>query len=163
MFMDGFHWSTVWRKGATAPACLNYFVASWKLENASAFFGACFFSFLLAILLESFVAARSFALHRMPRAILPAVSTVLYTLQALLGYILMIVTMTFSIELIGSLVFGLIVGNFVFSSHDDEDTIGADNRNTTNAGGTTSDDPLQSQAPLSNDRSASLFRRRGDR
>ena len=46
MFMDGFHWSLLFRP---SPQCLNYFVQSWRLENASKFRGAMLFTFLLTL------------------------------------------------------------------------------------------------------------------
>jgi Ctr copper transporter family len=103
MFMDGFHWSST--------ACLNFFVSSWKLTPSDS--GACIFSFLLSVLMESLLAARMFLLRKAPDryGLLMAV----YLLQTLLGYLLMLVAMTFSAPLIAALILGLVVGNYLFA------------------------------------------------
>jgi hypothetical protein len=103
MFMDGFHWSST--------ACLNFFVSSWKLTPSDS--GACIFSCLLAVLMESLLAARLFLLRRAPDryGLLMAV----YLCQALLGYLLMLIAMTFSAPLMGALIIGLVVGNYLFA------------------------------------------------
>lgn len=104
MFMNGFHW--------TSTACLSFFVSSWKLTQTD--IGACLFSFLLAILMESLLAARSFLLRRSPDRY--GLFMALYLVQAVLGYLLMLIAMSFSVPLVVSLVFGLMVGNYIFST-----------------------------------------------
>ena len=119
MFMDGFRWTLLLSK--PSPQCLSYFVQSWRLENAAKFKGAMLFTFLLAILLEGLSSARGvlvrssslpiFGNHRRRQHLL---MTLIYAIQALLGYILMLVTMSFSMELFLSVIVGLMVGNLLF-------------------------------------------------
>lgn len=108
MYMDGFHW--------TSTACLNFFVSSWKLASYDS--GACIFSFLLSVLMESLLAARSFLLRKAPSRY--GLLMALYLFQAILGYLLMLVAMTFSMPLILALTLGLVVGNYLFSPSIDE-------------------------------------------
>lgn len=103
MFMDGFHW--------TSTACLSFFVRSWKLAQSDG--GACLFSCLLAILMESLTAARNFLLHRQSDRY--GLYMALYLAQAVLGYLLMLIAMTFSVPLVLSMVVGLMVGNHFLS------------------------------------------------
>lgn len=114
MFMDGFHWTLLKRP---SPQCLNYFVRSWRLENASKFKGAMLFTFLLAVLVEALSAMRGSIVRNMKRQ-QHVVLTVIYGIQALLGYILMLVTMSFSIELVLSLILGLMMGNLFFMKYE---------------------------------------------
>jgi hypothetical protein len=154
MFMDGFHWSIIAFFRRPSPHCLNYFVRSWKLENASKFRGAMIFTFLLAILVEALSSARTFVLsyfsstktiktssssssaaasrRRQPppqsgersdatqqkRRLQHVMLTGIYGLQAILGYALMIITMSFSVELVLSVVAGLMMGNLLFIRYD---------------------------------------------
>lgn len=166
MFMDGFQWSTTTLFAPKVRPCLNYFVASWKLENSGAFRGACFFSFLLAIVLESTAAARVFVMARLPPEALSYLSTLIYVVQAVLGYLLMFVAMTYSVELVGSVVVGLIVGKYIFAQHaGPEETMA----NSNHIDDVTMDTSRRSRNSTSeaidhrtDERSASL-RRRGDR
>jgi len=119
MFMDGFHWSLLFTKPPSLQ-CLNYFVQSWRLENAAKFKGACWFTFLLAILVEGLSSARSVVVRSFSAA-LPrqhAILTLIYAVQSLLGYVLMLVTMSFSIELFLSVIAGLMVGNLLFIKYE---------------------------------------------
>jgi Ctr copper transporter family len=122
MFMDGFHWTLLKQPSVQ---CLNYFVRSWRLENAGKFKGAMLFTFLLAVLIEGLSSARVTVVHSstiiQKRQFLHGLLTAIYGLQALLGYILMLVTMSFSIELVASVIAGLMVGNLLFMRYDDDD------------------------------------------
>lgn len=154
MFMDGFHWSFVWLTGTSSSSpssCLNYMLPSWKLDTASKFRGAMLFTFLLALLTETVSAMRRSVVrslqhlrvrrrdqlhvdnsnnthnHQPPNSFAfggPLLLLVLYAVQALLGYILMIVAMSFSIELVGSIIAGVSIGHALFgvpTQDDDED------------------------------------------
>jgi hypothetical protein len=169
MFMDGFHWSILFRRLSSSPHCLNYFVRSWKLENASQFRGAMIFTFLLAILVEALSSARTFVLsyfssksnlessaprrqnqsvernhgrqqrNRLQHVLL----TGIYGLQAILGYALMIITMSFSVELLLSVVAGLMMGNLLFIRYESSSS-----RNR--ASGRSSNNPRNATTPESN-------------
>ncbi|EEC45030.1 predicted protein [Phaeodactylum tricornutum CCAP 1055/1] len=112
MFMDGF------RVTLNRPEndCLMYFVQSWTLKDADSFKGACVFSFLLAVFLEGLSAVRSTVQRNtsQPRWTRHGLLTAIYAVQALLGYLVMFLAMSYSIELVFSAVFGLAFGNLVF-------------------------------------------------
>lgn len=117
MFMDGFHWSLHQKK---APECLIYFVTGWVLDDEDKFKGAIVFSFLLSLLMEILSAIRGAASHYLqsPWARFFGL-TLIYALQALLGYILMFLVMTFSFEILFAAVIGLAMGNLLFFRYED--------------------------------------------
>ena len=82
------------------------------------------FTFLLAILVEGLSSARINVAHNMTsRKQQHALLTVIYGLQALMGYILMLVTMSFLVELVMSVIGGLVVGNLLFMRYNDEEAV----------------------------------------
>ena len=111
MYMDGLHWSLLFFKNPQQHGCLNYFVQTWKLQNAAAFRGACLFSFLLAVLVEGLSAFRLKVIQSTRRS--HVVLTAIYGMQALLGYSIMIIVMSFSVELILSVCAGLVMGHWL--------------------------------------------------
>jgi hypothetical protein len=127
----GFHFSLIGGStNHTKPPCLNLLVPSWTLDTRFKFSGACGAVFLLAVAVEGFSKLR----HRVVRsaktqrrqrqqsnatttttsATTRLLVTALHGIQALLGYLLMLVTMTFSIELFTCVVAGLATGYAVF-------------------------------------------------
>ena len=129
MFMDGFHRS-LHRHGSSSnnnsthqqqlPDCLIYFVTGWVLDDRDKFKGAVVYSFLLAILMECLSAVRGAAAHYVRRPLPRFVClTTIYGLQALLGYLLMFLAMTFSVEILAAAVVGLSVGNLAFFRYHD--------------------------------------------
>lgn len=117
MFMDGFHRSLNSQK---KQPCLIYFVSGWLLDDQDKFKGAVVYSFLLAILMESLSAVRGAASHyvRSPLSRF-LVLTLIYGVQGLLGYLLMFLAMTFSVEILLAAVVGLAVGNLAFFRYQD--------------------------------------------
>lgn len=116
MYMDGFRFSL----SGNQP-CLNLYFPGWTLDTYGKFIAAMIGMFLLAFLTEAISKAR-FACSSKPtlqggrrRTSL----TALHATQALVGYILMLATMTFSVELLLSVVAGLGVGYATF--YDDRD------------------------------------------
>jgi hypothetical protein len=130
VFMDGFRWSLGVNKDSShhthnnsstslLPPCLAYYVRSWKLSVSGKFRGAMLFSFLMALLTEGLAASR-FAvidwlryyptLQRHRKVALTAV----YALQSWLGTLIMLVAMMYSIEMLLSVIAGLMVGNYLF-------------------------------------------------
>lgn len=104
-------------------ACLNYFVSSWKLDDRDKFQGAMIFAFLLAILIEALSAVRMVIVTQYSRTVKQKhtrhfLLTICYGVQGLLGYLLMLITMSYSIELVVSVIAGLMVGNILFMSYD---------------------------------------------
>jgi Ctr copper transporter family len=137
MFMDGFHWTMLLPRGRPSSQCLNYFLANWKLGNPSQFRGAMLFSFLLALLLEGLSVARTACIRYFVTLELDRLSrtsesrwngflqhlclTIIYGLHALLGYLLMFIVMSYSVELVASVIVGLIVGNRLWMPYSLED------------------------------------------
>ncbi|GAX20447.1 hypothetical protein FisN_22Hh013 [Fistulifera solaris] len=143
MYMDGFRFSLRGRQ-----PCLNLLFPEWTLDTSTKFYIAMMGVFFLAVSVEGFSKLR----HRVVRAArlhalqgqdakalwLRSSVTVLHGTQALLGYTLMLVTMTFSIELLLCVVVGLAVGYAIFfqrmgldSSSDEVDSITDEARHVT--------------------------------
>ncbi|GKY95020.1 hypothetical protein MPSEU_000466600 [Mayamaea pseudoterrestris] len=123
MYMDGFHFGL-----AGNQPCLNLFLASWTLDTRFKFMAAILAVFCLAMLVAASSRIREkltrrlsqmqasrvrrnariiFILHRMA-------GPTMHATQALLGYLLMLATMTFSVELLLAVVIGLGAGHAMF-------------------------------------------------
>ncbi|CAJ1949376.1 unnamed protein product [Cylindrotheca closterium] len=113
MAMGGFQWSL--GKHDTKPDCLNYFVPAWKLDDSGKFTGAMVYTFLLGMMTEAVTNFQTWlrpflGTGRLRKFTMP----LLYALQQWLGYIAMMVTMMYSVELFGSLLLGLVLGRLLF-------------------------------------------------
>ena len=133
MYMDGFHFGL-----AGGQPCLNLFVASWTLDSRTKYVGAILAVFGLAVLVEGSSKLRQVLVKRSRDYVFRQSShrpyhfsknTALtlwrlvgvpgiHALQALLGYILMLATMTFAVELLLAVVLGLGVGHAMFFPFD---------------------------------------------
>lgn len=119
MFMDGFHFS-LGRSKDNPSDCLTYFVSSWRLSEKGKFIGAMFFSFLFALLTEGLSACRGLVVrHCHGKRLRKTLLTLIYALQSTAGYLLMFAAMSYSKELLFSVVAGLMVGNRLFMRYDD--------------------------------------------
>jgi Ctr copper transporter family len=157
MYMDGWHWSTT-GGGTTLVSlldCLNYLVPSWRLETQWKFHGALLYTFCLAVLLSAVSSVRVGTIVAMMSSVTkndtgppPPCNNggvnhhsssscalwllFLYAIQALLGYALMLVVMTYSIELLLAVIAGLVTGHVVWAAarpeqHDTEFLCSNDN------------------------------------
>lgn len=131
-------------------SCLNLLFPGWTLDTEAKFYIAMMGVFLLAVSVEGFSKLR----HRVVRAArlnamqgrtskalwLRSSVTLLHGMQALLGYTLMLVTMTFSLELLMCVVAGLALGYAVFfqqlacsfdTSDDEVDSVSDEARHVT--------------------------------
>jgi Ctr copper transporter family len=140
--MDGWHWSTTF----SSLDCLSYLVPSWRLETQWKFHGVLLYTFGLAVLLSALSCVRVGVLatstSTLTRDARPPplngannskalLLLFLHTIQALLGYVLMLVVVTYSIELLLAAIAGLVTGHVVWAaarsehdtdySNDDED------------------------------------------
>eukprot|EP00979_Chaetoceros_neogracilis_P010872 scaffold2612_cov267-Chaetoceros_neogracile.AAC.65 len=117
MYMSGFR-STLLNPDAP---CLNLLSPNWKLDSEFKFMVGMMAVICLGILLEAIPVWRLRYLTRLgrdgierenknPRLVL----TAFHGSQALLGYILMLTAMTYSIELILSAIIGLSLGFYIF-------------------------------------------------
>lgn len=109
MAMGGFQWSLA-KKGD----CLTYFVAPWKLSDAGKFQGAMVYSFLLAVLTEGLVSFEGWIKQFLSGKLRKVVMATIYAVQQWLGYIIMLITMMYSFELIGCVILGLMTGRVLF-------------------------------------------------
>jgi hypothetical protein len=125
VFMDGFRWSLGAKDSShthgnstALPPCLAYFVRSWKLSVSGKFRGAMLFSFLMALLTEGLAASRFVLIDWLRYPVLQrhrkAALTAVYALQSWLGTLIMLVAMMYSIEMLLSVIAGLMLGNFLF-------------------------------------------------
>ena len=118
MYMDGFQWSSL--VSSKPKKCLNYLVAPWVLNDGGTFQGAMVYTFLLAIIMEgaTYMTAKlkhaSFFRNNSHSRIRKLLLTLIFGMHQWLGYDVMIITMTFSPELLFSAIAGLMVGHLLF-------------------------------------------------
>jgi hypothetical protein len=117
MFMDGFRWAL---KGD--GTCLNLYFPGWTLDTRGKFVAAMFGVVLLAICTEAIsrfrhnisVKQRRSTTGLADRKQLGLMQIGLHGLHAFTGYILMLATMTFSLELLVCVITGLVIGYILF-------------------------------------------------
>lgn len=121
MFMDGFHWSLGQHSDPEGnahkrPPCLNYLFASFLLDEGRKFHYALVVTMMVAIATESLSVLRHYVMVSLPKASIARgmVLTLVYALQSLMGYIIMFVAMTYSMELFLAVGVGLAVGHALF-------------------------------------------------
>jgi hypothetical protein len=131
MYMEGFQWSLA--KG-TQHSCLNFYFPSWTLNTRNKFIAAMICIVLMGILtegigrfkhdiskkarrLQSLSTSRSrngsngvFSLQNR----LWYIQTILQGLSVFMAYVLMLVVMTYSLEMLCCVILGLVIGYFVF-------------------------------------------------
>lgn len=105
--MDGFRWAL---KGG--QPCLNLYLTSWTLDTSGKFCLALLFVFLLAISTEAISKYRHTLARRRDRV--RWMQTCLHGIHAATGYILMLATMTYAVEMLVSVILGLVVGYVIF-------------------------------------------------
>ncbi|OEU19327.1 copper transporter [Fragilariopsis cylindrus CCMP1102] len=102
--------------------CLTFLFTNWKLDSSGKFLGAMIYTFLLAVLSEwggittiriQNVLSRNQRLKKYKYS-RKCSMTVLYGLQQFLSWGLMLISMTFSIELFLSVIFGIFIGKLLF-------------------------------------------------
>jgi len=122
MYMKGFQFTSFPNKNNDKKAdCLTFLFKNWKLDSPGKFSSAMVSTFLLAVLSEIITIhgqtrIREFLLSRKKNHIYirKFVMTLLYGIEQCLGWALMLVSMTFSIELFVSVIFGIFVGKLLF-------------------------------------------------
>jgi Ctr copper transporter family len=120
--------------------CLNFLISTWRVQNATDFAGCMIVTFFLALLLEGVAMIRKEHVdnwqHQRSRAsygdrisndwncvtyyVRHAFVVLTFGVQGLIGYILMFIAMSYSMELMISIVLGLILGNAIFVRYDDD-------------------------------------------
>jgi Ctr copper transporter family len=116
--MDGFQW-TLKRQSS----CLNFFFPSWTLNSTTKFVGAMICVIVLGVITEAIGRLRHEVNKKAHRRTTTSVrqwnrlwylQTLLQGANALMAYILMLATMTYSLEILSCVVLGLMIGYFVF-------------------------------------------------
>jgi hypothetical protein len=116
MYMDGFRFSL---SSSAMNPCLNLYFPSWTLNTRSKFLWAMFGIVMLSIFTEGVSKLRSVLSRRLTGTAKRWIMALIHGVQALVGYILMLAAMTFSVELLACIIFGLGTGFAMF--YDDED------------------------------------------
>ena len=122
MHMTGF--KSVFSSSSTP--CIDLFFSSWKLDSKLKFTIAAIMLALFAFCVEGFLCLRRVCARNMMTWEMKAgragadlrvvVNSVLFTIQALLGYLLMLAAMTYQIELLVYLLCGVFVGRLHFNA-----------------------------------------------
>lgn len=101
-------------------ALFELLFSTWGLTDKGAFQGATVFSFLLALLTQGVSAIRAVVMkHVIRRRKRKVMLLFLYVLQSFMGYMIMLIAMTYSWELLLSVVFGVMMGNRLFVKGDE--------------------------------------------
>ena len=110
MYMDGFQWID--------STCVIYLFPEWVLTTPASIVGACIGTLAFAIGLEGVIRARRMAVQSMPTGWRQlGVSTLMYGVQLTMGYLLMLVVMTYSGPLFLCVIVGLMIGHVCFNFH----------------------------------------------
>jgi hypothetical protein len=117
MYMDGFQSIASQDKGETA--CINLLFPDWQIQSDSDLAIACIGVFLFAIFSEFIKASRKkiVAYVRISRFrhLTNPVLFLYHGMQVIFGYFLMLIAMTYNVELFSCLVVGLSVGYAIFN------------------------------------------------
>jgi hypothetical protein len=109
MFMDGFHW--------TDSTCIIYLFPKWVLSSAGLVTAASIGTLFFGIALEAVISKRRSVVQSFPMGWTRlAISTFFYGLQLTMGYMIMLVVMTYSGPLFMCVIFGLMGGHALFNS-----------------------------------------------
>jgi hypothetical protein len=118
MYMDGFTSVVTEKDGSTA--CLNLLFTDWTLDSETKYVVACVGVFFLAVLTEALTLIRSLVTKAAKHSALPSLVSLiglsfLYGAQTMLGYMLMLAAMTYSVEIFACMIAGLTVGYALFN------------------------------------------------
>lgn len=119
-YMDGFQWTLKGKGG-----CLNFYFPSWTLDTVSKFVTAMIVVVLLGIITEWIARLRHDVSKHHRRMVVVGrrrrvsdrlwyLQTALHGMNALCAYILMLATMTYSLELLCCVISGLVIGYWIF-------------------------------------------------
>jgi hypothetical protein len=118
MSMGGFQSALFSRSPAD---CITFLFTDWKLDQPGKFVSAMICTFVLAVMSEGITHGqahvRNIHLARTPKGQQKVIMALLYGFQQLVGWTLMLISMTFSIELFASVVVGLLFGKMLFQAN----------------------------------------------
>ena len=119
MYMDGFKWNT----GGSSQPCTALLFKSWSLHTPGLLALGFFFTVAMGASIEAMASLRrklqntGFCnCHSIPPAKSRAYSVGIYAVQVTVGYLLMLVSMTYNFVLFSSVVVGLVVGHVCFGA-----------------------------------------------
>lgn len=114
MFLKGFRRSFS-RSSKEMLPCLSYYVSSWVLDDRGKFKGAMIYSFLMGLVTQGLAVIRAVVfMHIRKYRVRKYLMVAIYVLQVYMGYMIMIIAMMYSVELLLSAVAGLSFGYFLF-------------------------------------------------
>jgi len=112
MYMEGFQW-------VQSSTCVILLFPSWVLNTAGKFVLAAIGTIFLAIGLEKFIQQRRKAMACMEHGTKRLLtSAVFYSVQLIIGYVLMLIIMVYSVVLFLSVILGLVIGHVLFNARD---------------------------------------------
>mmetsp|Transcript_8954 Transcript_8954/g.17326 ORF Transcript_8954/g.17326 Transcript_8954/m.17326 type:complete len:214 (+) Transcript_8954:230-871(+) len=115
MSMGGFQ-STLFSGGQAD--CITFLFVSFRLNSAEKFFCAMLCTFLLAVFCEGMdycqTEVGNNCLLGKPKYVRKTIMALLYGFRQFLGWLLMLISMTFSIELFASAILGIVTGKLLF-------------------------------------------------
>jgi Ctr copper transporter family len=114
--MDGFQWTF-----KRQSSCLNFYFPSWTLDSQTKFILAMVCVILMGVFTEAIGRFRH-DINKKARRITSTrqlnrlwyLQTCLQGINAFMAYVLMLATMTYSLEILGCVILGLMIGYFVF-------------------------------------------------
>jgi hypothetical protein len=110
MYMDGFHWLD--------PTCVIYLFPQWVLTTGGSLVGACFGTIFFGMALEGVIRKRRDVVQSLPGGWKRlGASTIFYGVQLTMGYMLMLVIMTYSGPLFMCVILGLMSGHALFNAN----------------------------------------------
>jgi len=112
MYMDGFHW-------IHESTCVIYLFPSWVLSSEGKFIAACLGTVAFGMLVEYIISRRRVSVMTMAAGYRRLIASAgFYGLQLAMGYLIMLVVMTYSAPLLLCCVFGLMAGHVLFNAKD---------------------------------------------
>ena len=111
MYMDGFHWMDT--------VCVIYLFPEWILNTEGKFVAASIGSLFVGVLLEAVIMRRRLVMSSMGASYRRlAASAMFYGLQLTIGYLAMLVVMTYSGPLFMCIILGIVGGHVLFNAKD---------------------------------------------
>ena len=112
MYMEGFQW-------VQSSTCVIYLFPQWVLDTEWKYLLAVLGTVFLAIFLEKFIQQRRKAMATMDYGTKRLVASAgFYGIQLIIGYILMLIIMVYSVVLFMSVILGLVIGHVLFNARD---------------------------------------------
>lgn len=131
MYMQGFTTTS------SHNACVVLFFQGWVLDTRLKFVIGCIFVVFLGICTQGAIRLRSLLVSGRRKRLLKdkVVDSAMFGLNVVLGWTMMLVAMTYSVELFSCATLGLVVGNFAFAEASESKILGSPCCNAVNDSG----------------------------